>query len=97
AEHALASVLGEFDVLSCHVKQLLSILRVSEWDDQAAALALAAPSSTPRISLSFMMRRSWPSILTSVPDHLPNRTRSPTFTSRALILPVSSRAPGPTA
>ena len=29
------------------------------------------------MSLSFMMRSSAPSILTSVPDHLPNRTRSP--------------------
>ena len=28
-----------------------------------------------------MIRRSWPSILTSVPDHLPNRTRSPALTS----------------
>ncbi|MGY3464586.1 hypothetical protein ACVW0I_001457 [Bradyrhizobium sp. LM6.11] len=30
------------------------------------------------MSLSFMINSSWPSILTSVPDHLPNRTRSPT-------------------
>ncbi len=29
-------------------------------------------------SLSFMIRRSSPSIFTSVPDHLPNSTRSPT-------------------
>ena len=29
------------------------------------------------MSLSFMMRSSWPSILTSVPDHLPNSTLSP--------------------
>ncbi len=28
-----------------------------------------------------MIRRSSPSILTSVPDHLPNRTRSPALTS----------------
>ena len=28
-----------------------------------------------------MIRRSWPSILTSVPDHLPNSTRSPTLMS----------------
>ena len=33
------------------------------------------------MSLSFMMRSSAPSILTSVPDHLPNRTRSPFFRS----------------
>ena len=30
----------------------------------------------PRISLSFMISRSSPSTLTSVPDHLPNSTRS---------------------
>ena len=46
------------------------------------------------MSLSFMMRSSWPSILTSVPDHLPNSTLSFGFTSRGTILPLSSRAPG---
>ena len=34
------------------------------------------------MSLSFMIRSSSPSILTSVPDHLPNSTMSPAFTSR---------------
>ena len=34
-----------------------------------------------------MMSRSSPSILTSVPDHLPNSTRSPALTSRATSLP----------
>ena len=38
------------------------------------------------MSLSFMIRRSSPSSLTSVPDHLPNRMRSPAFTSRAMDL-----------
>ena len=33
------------------------------------------------MSLSFMIRRSSPSILTSVPDHFPNSTRSPALTS----------------
>src|SRR5437660_19704 len=33
------------------------------------------------MSLSFMMRRSCPSILTSVPDHLPNKILSPDLTS----------------
>ncbi len=33
------------------------------------------------MSLSFMIRSSWPSILTSVPDHLPNSTLSPFFRS----------------
>src|ERR1019366_4815588 len=39
-------------------------------------------STTPRMSLSFMMSRSSPSILTSVPDHFPKRMRSPALTSR---------------
>src|SRR5215207_5536188 len=54
-------------------------------------------STTPMMSLSFMMRRSSPSMRTSVPDHLPNRTRSPAFTSSGTILPLSARAPGPAA
>ena len=33
-----------------------------------------------------MMRRSSPSILTSVPDHLPNRMRSPALTSSGVEL-----------
>jgi hypothetical protein len=52
---------------------------------------------TPMTSLSFMIRSSSPSILTSVPDHLPNSTRSPTLTSIGISLPASSRPPGPTA
>ena len=32
--------------------------------------------------------------MTSVPDHLPNRMRSPTLTSMGMSLPVSSRAAG---
>src|SRR5690349_16920216 len=42
------------------------------------------------MSLSFMMRSSSPSILTSVPDHLPNSTRSPGFTSNDISLLVRS-------
>src|SRR5271170_8477207 len=49
------------------------------------------------MSDSFMIRRSRPSILTSVPDHLPKRTLSPIFTSMGVSLPPSSRPPGPTA
>ena len=59
--------------------------------------ATLEPSSTPMMSLSFMINSSSPSILTSVPDHLPNSTRSPTFTSIGVSLPASSRPPGPTA
>ena len=36
-------------------------------------------------------------ILTSVPDHFPKRTISPTLTSIAEIFPLSFLAPGPTA
>ena len=46
---------------------------------QAAFLRVAVVSTTPMMSDSFMIRRSWPSILTSVPLHLPKSTRSPTL------------------
>ena len=49
------------------------------------------------MSDSFMIRSSSPSSLTSVPDHLPNSTRSPALTSIGISLPLSSRPPGPTA
>ena len=65
--------------------------------DQAAFLAPPASTSTPIRSLSFMIIYSTPSSLTSVPDHLPNSTRSPTLTSIGMSLPLSSRPPGPTA
>src|SRR5215211_3748428 len=64
---------------------------------QAAFLRVSASTRTPMMSLSFMIRYSTPSSLTSVPDHLPNSTRSPTFTSMGMSLPDSSRPPGPTA
>src|SRR3981189_1365741 len=54
-------------------------------------------TSTPMMSDSFMIRSSSPSSLTSVPDHLPNSTRSPTLTSIGMTRPASSRPPGPTA
>ena len=43
-----------------------------------------------------MIRSSWPSILTSVPDHLPNSTRSPTLTSMGQLagLVAAARADG---
>ena len=65
--------------------------------NQAAFFLASASTSTPIMSLSFIMRYSTPSILTSVPDHLPNRMRSPTLTSIGMSLPLSSRPPGPTA
>ena len=49
------------------------------------------------MSLSFIIRRSLPSILTSVPDHLPKSIVSPSLTSSGWIFPESSLAPEPTA
>ncbi len=40
------------------------------------------------MSSSRMTRSSWPSTLTAWPAYLPNRTRSPTLTSRAIVLAV---------
>ena len=54
-------------------------------------------ASTPMMSDSFMIRSSSPSSLISVPDHLPNSTRSPTLRSIGINLPDSSRPPGPIA
>jgi len=61
--------------------------------DQAAFFMASASTSTPIMSLSFIMRYSTPSILTSVPDHLPNKMRSPTLTSIGMSLPLSSGPP----
>src|SRR5215813_9548994 len=60
-----------------------------------APLRDAASSTTPMMSLSFATTKSSPSILISVPDHFPNRTRSPTLTSSGCSLPSSPRAPRP--
>src|SRR5258707_14404058 len=62
-----------------------------------AFFLVTASITTPMISLSFMIRSSASSILTSVPDHLPNKTRSPTLRSIGMTRPASSRPPGPTA
>src|SRR5438067_3106057 len=43
------------------------------------------------------MRTSSPSILMSVPEYLPNRILSPTFTSRATLVPFSRTLPLPAA
>ena len=51
----------------------------------------------PIMSDSFIILNSLPSIFTSVPDHLPKRTLSPTFTSIGIIFPSSVFAPPPTA
>src|SRR5262245_20851710 len=51
----------------------------------------------PRTSSSRRMRCSSPSILISDPEYLPNRMRSPAFTSRGMTLPSSLIFPLPTA
>src|SRR6266852_4056283 len=51
----------------------------------------------PRTSSSFMMRYSSPSSLTSLPEYLPKRTRSPALTSSGVFLPSSETLPLPTA
>src|SRR6266850_1233764 len=72
--------------------------RRRECADEQCSTAIGSPYvSTPMMSLSFMIRSSSPSSLTSVPDHLPNSTRSPTLRSIGISLPASSRPPGPTA
>src|SRR6266852_99220 len=57
---------------------------------------LATPDSTPRTSSSFIIRKSSPSILISVPAYLPNRMWSPSFTARGNTLPSSLLLPLPT-
>ena len=49
------------------------------------------------MSDSFIIQSSSPSTFTSVPDHLPKRTISPTFRSRGVTLPSSLLVPFPTA
>src|SRR5262249_9198748 len=113
AQHLVARVNREAYFLGSHFRlSLLCDLKLSSGGErplrldesgvrlggrQAAFLRAASWTSTPIMSLSFMMRYSVPSIFPSVPDHLPNSPRSPTFTSIGMSLPVSSRPPGPTA
>src|SRR5690606_5866817 len=99
AQHALAGVAGKFYVLGSHIKLLLSVPSARggrpkiRWGNDGRKRP--DQPMMPRMSDSFMMRRSSPLSLTSVPDHLPNRTRSPALTSSGTSLPFSSRAPEP--
>src|SRR2546430_9163672 len=79
------------------------MLRVQQRDAQVTnyllaptVCFLAAPVMMPRTSSSFIMRKSSPSILISVPEHLPNRLPSPYFTARGNSLPSSLVLPLPT-
>src|SRR4029077_7709484 len=58
--------------------------------------ALAIPLIFARISSSRRIKYSWSSILMSLPVYLPNKIRSPTFTSSGILLPFSI-LPAPTA
>ena len=75
AQHAVARIGGEFDFLGRHDVSSSSVLRCGIGESGQAAFLVAASvfSTMPMMSASFMIRRSSPSILTSVPDHLPNR------------------------
>src|ERR1700756_1669658 len=87
-------------VCLCRPSRLAALPLAPQGDDAFgyAAFRLETCSSMmPMMSDSFMIRSSWPSILTSVPDHLPNSTRSPSLLSIGMSLPASSRPPGPTA
>src|SRR5882724_3748249 len=56
--------------------------KVDGYPGSAPGIRIVVPQlSTPMMSDSFMIRSSSPSSLTSVPDHLPNSTRSPTLMS----------------
>src|SRR6266568_2091690 len=70
AQHPLARIGTKLDVFRSHFYLLpYAALRTADW------------SMIPMTSDSFMMIRSSPSSFTSVPDHLPNSTRSPAFRS----------------
>src|SRR5664280_2153385 len=85
AQHAVAGIDGEFNFLGGHFELLRGVYLAR------------VQVITPMMSDSFMIRRSSPSSLTSVPDHLPNSTVLPTLRSMGISLPDSSRPPGPTA
>ena len=91
AQHACAGVAAEAYVFGSHVciSSFISQLQISEVGPSLRGLLLraAVPSMMPMMSDSFMISSSSPSILTSVPDHLPNRMRSPAFTSSATSWP----------
>src|SRR5690606_30276039 len=92
AQHALAGVAGEFYVFSSHFQLLGCKPSMSDLNGRTNDQPMM-----PMMSDSFMIRRSSPLSFTSVPDHLPNRMRSPALTSSGTSLPASSRAPEPTA
>ena len=87
AQHAVARVGGKAYVFGSHVGFLDCVREASGNGDggdvrrEPFAMPLPHQPITPMMSDSFMIRSSWPSILTSVPLHLPNSTLSPALTS----------------
>ena len=91
AQHAVAGVGRKILLLSQPLFCSLRVCRcrhprsIFHQDDFAKGSVQAI---TPMMSDSFMMRRSSPSSLTSVPDHLPNSTRSPALRPMTIELAV---------
>jgi hypothetical protein len=84
AKHAVTGIGGEFDFLGrhdFHPVRLENGQGAATSRGQAAFLTASVLSMMPMMSASFMIREVSPSSLTSVPDHLPNRTKSPALTS----------------
>src|SRR5690606_33495950 len=91
AHHLGARVLTETDFLGSHLVQLRK--KLVDWMSGIAG----RQARVAKMSSSRTTRYSTPSSLTSVPEYLPNRTLSPTFTFGARRLPLSSALPSPTA
>src|SRR6185437_9524201 len=87
-QHPFARVTVKFHVFGSHGPSPIGY---------AAFFFATLCSMTPRMSASFRIMRSSPSSLISLPDHLPNSTRSSALTSSACSTPSAPRAPGPTA
>src|SRR5208337_436048 len=69
AQHAVAGVGGEAYVFGGHGHSIPGLRREERRLQAAFFFVALAPSITPMTSDSFMIKRSSPSILTSVPDH----------------------------
>jgi len=110
AQHLVARLDREFDFLGCH-DGFLSTLNPRPARRRYAARPGPGKKRPPSGGLlagdlldddahdvAFLHDQDlFAPITTSVPDHLPNSTVSPTLTSMGMSLPVSSRPPGPTA
>ena len=84
AQHAVARVGGKAYVFGSHWNG--SPAPFGAFGSKVESEEPAGQAITPMMSDSFMIRSSSPSILTSVPDHLPNRMRSPALTSSGIEL-----------